>query len=52
MNDPHENMFNQVLCSDPAYLDWLAKRDAEDLAYQEKTARQWKETEDRNEPPF
>ena len=52
MNDEHETMFNEVLCSDAAYLAWLAKRDAEDLIYKEKTAKQWKETNDRDEPPF
>jgi len=48
MNDPHEEMFN----NDVAYPVWAAKRDAEDLIEQEKTAELWKETDDRNEQPF
>ncbi len=52
MKDEHETMFNEVLCSDAAYLVWLAKRDAEDLIYKEKTAKQWQETEGKGEAPF
>jgi len=48
MNDPHETMFNE----DVAYPIWAAKRDAEDLIEQEKTAALWKETEDKGLDPF
>ena len=48
MNDEHEQMFD----NDVAYPVWATKRDAEDLIYQEKTAKQWKETEDNGLDPF
>jgi len=48
MNDPHEEMFN----NDVAYPIWAAKRDAEDLIEQERTAEQFEETEDAGLDPF
>ena len=48
MNDEHEQMFN----NDEAYPIWSMKQDAEDLIWQEKTAKQWQETEGKGETPF